>query len=178
MSCKSERAKQTDTAIKFRIFKARKKYIWSSKKTGFGVLLVGWCFFSLRGGFGASCVNELGENSYESFLCDFLLHIKHMHPIQHTSGQILEIPRDALFSSCAGRRLHSPSFSISSQFGEGSGSLPKNIVYLLWTLSLLPRQFSEGHLSHPKLQTQTNGPVEDLLQSKPQSIRDNTVKWK
>lgn len=133
------------------------------RKQGLGFCrLVGWWFFSLRGGFGASYTNNLGENSYEPFLCDFLLHIKHMHPIQQTSGQILEIPRDALFSSCASRPLHSPSFSVSSQFGEGRGSLPKNAVYLLWTISLLPRQFSEVHLSHPKLQTQTNGPVKDF----------------
>lgn len=42
-----------------------------------------------------------------------------MHPIEQTSGEMLEIPRDDPFSSCAGRPLHSPSFSVSSQFGEG-----------------------------------------------------------
>lgn len=79
----------------------------------FCLLVGGLLFFYLRGGSGAIFKNKLGENSFVPFLCDFLLYIKYMHPIQQTSGQILEtalIPRDAQFSSCADRPLHSPSF--------------------------------------------------------------------
>lgn len=54
-------------------------------------------------------------------------------------------------------------FSVSSQFGEGRGSLLKKTVYLLWTILLLQRQLSEVHLSHSKLQTQSNCPVEGFL---------------
>lgn len=135
-----------------------------NKVWGVFLFFFGWLvYFHLRGGFGASYRNKLGENSYEPFLWDILLRIKHMHPIEQTSGQILETPEDARFSSGAARPLHSPSFSVSSQFGEGRGSLLKNTVYLLWTILLLPRQLSEVHLSHPKLQTRTSFPVEGFL---------------
>lgn len=131
----------------------------------------GFCFY-LRGGFGASYKNKLGKNSYEPFLCDFLLHIKHLHPTQQTSGQILEIPRDTLFSSCAGRPVHSHFQYLVTLEREGEACWSKSISpldyltaatgnsmkYIYHTQSFthkpsaLWRTFSESHRALKKVQ--------------------------
>lgn len=97
-------------------------------------------FVLIRVGCGVSdhsCNNKLGEIFFQIsqlyMIFSFVGDIKHTHSTQQTSGNKLETPRNAPLGIDACRSLNSPSFSISSWFGErrGSSSPMKSAVYLL-----------------------------------------------
>lgn len=138
-------------------------------KQGLGFFLfVGWWFVFFLSERGIWC--HLWEQTGWEFFCAIPMWLFTLHQIYapHTAYFRPNIRNSPDTQRCPVQQLCWQTtafsiFSVSSHFGEGRGSLLKNIVYCLWTISLLPRQLSEVHLSHPKLQTQTNCPVEGFL---------------
>lgn len=151
------------------------------------VFFVCWLvvFFNLRWGLGASYKNKLGENSYGPFLYAFLLHIKHMHAIQQTSGQTLrDTQRCPVQQLCWQTTAFSIIFSISSAW-RGMGKPAKEhrispLDYLIaakatqWSTFITPKAsdtnqlpcgglFSQGHRALETTQSCRNKQLVFLL---------------